>query len=189
MGLFDVFLNCFKREPSGADGLTAAQQSFVRMAQRLAEVVNESLKLANESSVIETKLSRLSVAKDKLEDLKRLCAEHKYIKMLTLGDVEASIRLLELEFECAGYARLAQENARGESLEKSGDVDGAISTYEELVAQRTDTPFTYRRLCIIYKKLKRKDDEIRIINLALQNIPEQNAAHRAWFSERLVKIK
>jgi tetratricopeptide (TPR) repeat protein len=189
MGLLDDFLNYFKGKPSGVEGLTAVQQSFVQASHRLVDVVNESLKLANESNVVETKLARLAVAKDKLEDLKKICADHKYIKILTLGEVEVSIRCLEIEFEAAGYANIAQMNARGESLEKSADVSGAINVYEELVAQRVDTPFTYRRLCIVYKKLKKRDDELRIIGLALQNIPEKNSAHRYWFAERLAKVK
>ena len=157
MGLFDGLFSAFKRKPFGAERLTAEQQGFVRVSQRLADVVNESLKLASESNVIEVKLSRLGVAKDKLEELKRLCGAHQYIKMVTLVDVEASIKRLEIEFESAGYGKITHVSARCESLgagvgsaqqsfmmdrivENNKDV---VAGYELCVTMKETTPLSY----------------------------------------------
>ena len=52
--------------------------------------------------------------------------------------------------------------SRGRALEEAGRIDEAIALYEYGVAGGTDTPFTYTRLRILYRKLKRPDDVERI---------------------------
>jgi hypothetical protein len=68
-------------------------------------------------------------------------------------------------------------------------IKDAIAIYEKLVAKMVDTPFTYRRLAILYRKLKSIDDEIRVLRAALRNIPRSNRNHRDWFKSRLLKIE
>ena len=155
---------------------------------RLVEIINESLKIANESKNPDTKVSRLNVAKDKLEELKKLEREFSFINITKLDEVESSIKALELEFETAGYREIAQGNMRGELLEKEGNIQAAIEAYEPLLSAKVDTPFTYRRLAILYRKLKQKDDEIRVVKEALKNIPSSNSKHYQWFAERLSKL-
>jgi len=58
-----------------------------------------------------------------------------------------------------------------------------------LASEGTDTPFTYRRMAIIYRKKKNRNEEIRSIMQALQNVPKSNAKHYEWFEERLKKIE
>ena len=53
-------------------------------------------------------------------------------------------------------------NNLGKELEKEGKIDEAIDIYEDNVLLKTDTPFTYLRLSILYKKNKDVDNEIRI---------------------------
>ena len=50
-------------------------------------------------------------------------------------------------------------------------------------------PFTYRRLAILYRRLKSSDDEIRVLKAALKNLPKSNRKHRDWFKSRLLKIE
>lgn len=155
---------------------------------RLVEIINESLKIANESKNPDTKVSRLNVAKDKLEDLKELERKFSFIHITQLDEVESSIKALEIEFETAGYKEIAQGNMNGELLEKEGNIKGAIEVYESLLNSKVDTPFTYRRLAILYRKKKQKDDEVRGIKEALKNIPSSNSKHYQWFAERLAKM-
>jgi hypothetical protein len=59
-------------------------------------------------------------------------------------------------------------NVEGRALEKAGRIDEAIALYEYGVARGTDTPFTYTRLRILYRKLKRPDDVERIQRLMME---------------------
>lgn len=162
-------------------------QVTTETAERLVEVINESLHLANDSKNVDTKVSRLNVAKDKLEELKKLVNENSFLHLERLDQFEACVKELELEFDVAGYREIAQGNFSGELLEREGKVDEAIAIYEKLLEIGVDTPFTYRRLAIIYKKKKQKDDEIRVLKTALKNVPSSNNKHYEWFAERLSK--
>lgn len=156
----------------------------VECATRLVTVINESVKIATESSNPETKLSRLEVAKQKLIELKDLVATYDFLVLRSLAESEAILDGLSVEFAKAGYADICAGNLRGEQLEKEGRVDEAIAEYERLLAKGVDTPFTYRRLAILYKKLKRRGDELRVVRAALANVPQSNAQHFEWFSKR-----
>ena len=50
-------------------------------------------------------------------------------------------------------------------------------------------PFPYRRLAILYRRLKSHDDETRVLVAALSNIPKSNRRHYDWFEDRLFKIQ
>lgn len=58
-------------------------------------------------------------------------------------------------------------NLEGRALEKAGRIEEAIALYEYGVAGRTDTPGTYTRLRILYRKLKRPADVERIRRLMI----------------------
>lgn len=167
--------------------LNTVDQSVVSYAQRLVDIINESLQIANDSKVVDTKLSRLDLAKSKLDELKKLSVEKPFIKIPTLLQVEQSISSLEQEFHLANYREIAEGNMRGQALEKEGQVDEAILEYERLLDDGVDTPFTYRRLAIIYSKSKKAEDELRVLRAAIQNVPVENSAHYQWFAERLAK--
>lgn len=156
-------------------------------AQRLVDVINESLKIANDSKNADTKISRLDVAKKMLGELKQLSRDHPFIKLTQLPQVEQSIADLEREFLQAQYREAADGNMRGQSLEKEGKVDEAILEYERLLEEGVDTPFTYRRLAIIYSKRKEREEELRVLRAAIKNVQIENSAHYQWFAERLAK--
>lgn len=167
--------------------LDVAQQIAASSAQRLVEIINESLQIANDSKNADTKVSRLDVAKMRLDDLKRLAKENPIIKLTQLSQVERSIAELEREFIQAQYREAAEGNMRGQALEKEGNVEEAVQEYERLLADGVDTPFTYRRLAILYSKRKDRESELRVISAALKNVPVENSKHYQWFAERLAK--
>jgi hypothetical protein len=59
-------------------------------------------------------------------------------------------------------------NIEGRALEKAGHIDEAIALYESGVARGTDTPATYTRLRILYRKSKRHEDVERIKRLMME---------------------
>ena len=58
-------------------------------------------------------------------------------------------------------------NLEGRALEKAGRIDEAITLYEHGVAHGTDTPATYTRLRILYRRQKRFEDVERIKRLMM----------------------
>lgn len=173
--------------PPSKTKLNQNQQAVVNSVQRLVDIINESLKIANESNNADTKVSRLDVAKQKLNELKRLSEEHTFIQLTQLPQVEQSIEELDQEFMQAHYRTASEGNLRGQALEKEGNVDEAITEYERLLEKNVDTPFTYRRLAIIYSKRKERDEELRVLKAAIKNVPIENSSHYQWFAERLAK--
>lgn len=157
-------------------------------AHRHVDVINESLQLANTSKNPETKISRLRVAKEKIEELKGLVDLYPFLDLTFLPQVESDIARLEAEFLSAGYQEIADGNSHGKSLEDDGRIDDAITQYESLASRGTNTPFTYKRLAIIYRKRKCPQDEERVIQAALAAL-DQDSTHLVWFRERLTKIK
>ncbi len=156
-------------------------------AQRIVGIVNESLKIANESTNSETKLSHLGIARQKFSEVKKLASDCPFLTITSLVDVERDITRLASELELAGYQSVADDNATGENLEKAGQIDEAIFQYERLLKQKVDTPFTYRRLAILYRERQQPHDEVRVILAALKNVSKSNAAHYSWFQERMSK--
>lgn len=166
-----------------AVGDLASQQ-----AERHRQIINESLHLANDSANLDTKISRLDLAKQHLEMLKSHIKQYDHLSLTNLDQVEVSIAELEAEFKQRGYKEIAQRNLSGQGLEKAGDINGAIEVYETALDADVDTPFPYRRLAILYRKQKRREDEVRVIKHALKNIGAGNTKHYQWFSERLAKF-
>lgn len=168
-------------------GSNDLDQAVIDSAKRLTDVINESLKIANESKNAETKISRLDLAKKKLAELKQLSSKHPLIQLTQLPQVEQSIAELEIEFLQAEYREVSEGNMRGQALEKEGNLDEAIKEYERLLEEGVDTPFTYRRLAIIYSKRKENEEELRVLRAAVKNVPVGNSAHYQWLAERLAK--
>lgn len=155
---------------------------------RLVQIVNESLKLANESKNYETRISRLKFAKERLEDLKAMERKYPYVRLTNLDRVESDIQLLDNEINTQKFNEIYDLNQMGKKLEKKGKIEAAIELYEEAASEGAITPFTYRRLAILYRKRKDQENEIRAIKLALQNVEKRNAQHYKWFQDRLDKI-
>lgn len=184
-----VFLSNFFKGTSANEYSKAEIESVTAIAQRLTDIINDSVQLANFSINPETKLSQLALAKEKFEDIKELAAQNSFLELTKLDELEADISGLEYEFMMSGFEEIARENNAGDTLEKEGKTEEAIIGYEKLLKKGVDTPFTYRRLAILYKKANKRDDELRVINAALDNVPKSNLKHYNWFKDRLIKIK
>jgi len=183
----------------GADSQSASEESastysdndisvITDTARRLADILNESLHLSNDSKNPETKISRLNVAKAKLIELEELKEKYPFIQLISLHGVKLTIAELELEYKTACYQEIANGNIEGKALEKAGLIEEAIEVYEKLVSSKVETPFTYKRLAIIYRKKKNLEKEVSAIEAGLRNVPKSNAAHYEWLLDRLKKI-
>lgn len=85
----------------------------------------------------------------------------------------------------------ARLNNEGMAAEKSGDIENAISIYERNILPGTYfTLLPYHRLCVLYRRQKDFDNEIRVIETALSRFdPKSESKERQLFAERLEKAR
>lgn len=77
-----------------------------------------------------------------------------------------------------------QYTSEGESLEKEGNIEKAITAYEEAITHKyfhCTTPFY--RLMVLYRKRKDLENEIKVVKAALEIFP-----HEEKYRERLEKL-
>ncbi|HRP63992.1 MAG TPA: hypothetical protein PK400_11900 [Phycisphaerales bacterium] len=158
-------------------------QVIAQSAEGMVRVVNESIQIAGTTKNPDTKMSRIQVARDKLDELKRMRQRFPFLTLHGLDEVEFRLLELELQVDHRQYAAMAEGNEKGQSLEKEGRVDEAIKVYEGLLAQGADTPFTYRRLAILYGKRKDIESEMRVLDLACERVSNE------WFLKRREKLQ
>ena len=91
---------------------TTYQQAIFEQASGLMHVINESLQISNNSTNPETKVSRLEVARSKLDSLELLSKQNPFLKLQRLEGVRKSIAELSSEFSDAGYYALTDESCR-----------------------------------------------------------------------------
>lgn len=71
----------------------------------------------------------------------------------------------------------ASRNAKAKELEEEGYLDNAIEMYLENTSEDDTSPYPFKRLAIIYRKRKDFDNEILIINKALDMFKKRNYEH------------
>lgn len=76
---------------------------------------------------------------------------------------------------------IEEHNRAGRQAETEGDLELAAKHYEESVKKDYADAFSYSRLMIIYRKLKRPKDELRIIKKGIKVFSEQ---HESQFKGR-----
>lgn len=84
----------------------------------------------------------------------------------------------------------ANNNNIGIAFEKSGDIDSAIEAYERNLDIAYPALHSYERLMVLYRKEKRYDDEIRVIEKAINDFPIKS--HKTYidkWKDRLTKAK
>lgn len=163
--------------------------SVEQAADELVGGISSTLLKASKATDIGTRKLHLASTRAEIRELKRLSKKCRVLQRADLEDVELEIRQVEKETEILERQATAKRIKNGQDLEKRGLIKEAIAAYEKLVAKMVDTPFTYRRLAILYRKLKSSDDEVRVLRAALRNIPKSNRKHYDWFKARLFKIE
>lgn len=163
--------------------------SVKQTADELIGGINTTLVKASKSTDIGARKRHLASTRTEIRQLKRLAPRCRALQRADLDEVELQIFQIEKETEILEQRALAERIKDGQDLEKRGLIQEAVAAYEKLVAKMVDTPITYRRLAILYRKLKSSDDEIRVLRAALSNIPKSNRKHYDWFRTRLLKIE
>lgn len=95
-----------------APNLTELQRFAMEQATLLVEQINESLQISNNSVNPETKVSRLELARSKLDSLVLLSVQYPFIKLQRLDGVRKTIADLAEEFSKAGYYAKTDSSCR-----------------------------------------------------------------------------
>ena len=70
---------------------------------------------------------------------------------------------------------ISDRNGEGRLAEQNGDPERAIKLYEENIKEDHADPYAYERLMIIYRKLKKYKDELRVINRGIKIFSDRQA--------------
>ncbi|WP_413538709.1 tetratricopeptide repeat protein [Enterococcus malodoratus] len=81
-----------------------------------------------------------------------------------------------------------ENNLKGIELEKNGKIDEAIKLYENNVKNSFDGNHPYDRLAIIYRKRKDYNNEIRVLQSAIDTF-EKISPDRRDVAPKLLKFK
>ena len=92
--------------------LTELQRFASEQAKLLMEIINESIQISNNSVNPETKVSRLELARAKLDSLVLLSVQHSFIKLQRLDGVRKTITDLGNQYSEAGYYAKADPSCR-----------------------------------------------------------------------------
>lgn len=84
----------------------------------------------------------------------------------------------------------SDNNNRGIAFEKSGNLAKAIEIYETNLIIGYTALHSYERLMILYRKEKRYEDEIRVIEKAINDFPiKSHSKYIDKWKSRLEKVK
>lgn len=72
-------------------------------------------------------------------------------------------------------------------MEKT-NVQKAIKEYEQYVTEEQPKDAPYKRLCILYRKNNDLENEIRILNKAIEVLSKKKLGKEDWFEKRLAKL-
>ena len=95
-----------------APNLTELQRFSWEQARSLMDIINESLQISNNSINPETKVSRLELARSKLDSLELLSVQHPFIRLQRLDGVRKTIADLAKEYSKAGHYAKTDSSCR-----------------------------------------------------------------------------
>ncbi len=172
-----------------ADDLPAEVKAILYEAEQLVGAVNDSIKIAQDSNSTKTRRFEIATARAKIIGLQRMMVRHPFLRLDRLEEVVLLIAQIEQETVALQYQGKPERGQDGQELEKQGRISEAVAFYERLVKKVIDDPRVYKRLAVLYRKLKSVEDEVRVLKDALRNLPKSNKKHYEWFKTRLSKIE
>lgn len=153
------------------------------LIKRNEQIIQESLDIAEKSKNFETAKSRVELAKEKFKEIESIGEKYPFLDIENLSKMSYEIAVSTRDILNSWYEKMSLINQKGIKLEKEGKIEEAIKVYEKGVEMDTDTPHTYKRLAILYRKNKDSQNEIRVLEKATKRIS------KGWFSDRLNKLK
>lgn len=89
-------------------------EAIAAMAQRMVDVVSQSMRIAFDSKNIDTRRSRIRVARENVARVQKLAADYPFIKIDNIADVERDLDKIDRETDrMAGVTSTADLNLKG----------------------------------------------------------------------------
>lgn len=96
----------------------------------------------------------------------------------------------EYKYKETQLLKTAASNNKGMEYEKAGNIEDAISVYENNISGDCyPACHSFDRLMILYRKQKRYDDEIRVIEKAIEILSPRYPDLKPKYEQRLQKAK
>lgn len=104
--------------------------------------------------------------------------------VVKVSDYEEAIAYIEENKRREELLKTTSElNNKGIAYEKAGEIEAAISTYEECIKLRYPATHAYYRLMVLYRKAKDTVNEERVIRVAIEMFPNEEK-----YKERLTRL-
>lgn len=187
--------------------------SIIKTSQRLADILNESIKICYETTNIDTKRSRYRVAKEKLNEIKDISNRFSFIKPERLSGVEKELENIDHQIKRfdstissvdenlapidsndnhrTNYADMVKQFKKEKKHDKAIKLLNSLIEATENESKESGlgvAPWYYEQLAIIYRKEKDIDKEIEILE-RYQNQIKSPGAKPQKLKERLDKAK
>lgn len=123
-------------------------------------------------------------------ELSKLSFQGTHARLTTSTIIELDRRLLKRKEEDRLLAKSARRNDKGTAYEKEGLIDKAIKVYEDNISGDCyPACHSFDRLMVLYRKQKRYDDEIRVIEKAIEILSPRYPDLKPKYEQRLQKAK
>ncbi len=109
---------------------------------------------------------------DKITDC--ILRGEQYIYISNNKVLELESKLIEQKKKDDNLTSTVSTNNDGIAQEKAGNIDLAIKIYEENIGRGSVATHSYERLMILYRKKNEFDNEIEVIEKAIQIFSEEN---------------
>jgi tetratricopeptide (TPR) repeat protein len=100
---------------------------------------------------------------------------------------ESECLFLEVMTKADLEGRQVARNMLGQIYEHQGRIDDALAMYEANLTERSPFISYVKRLAILYHRLGRPDDELRVLLVGSQSVA--NTKFGQWCRDRLWKLK
>lgn len=164
--LFKVVFNVKKKPSSDVNQedpivrLNSDLPVLVEQADQYKKIINESISISSNSKNIETKVTRLELAKEKLAEFKSITSIHDHITFEQLEETEETIKKLEKEYAEKGYYfGIDTSPYRPQLLRALGISSDSpfIQQYQLIASMQLQTP---HRILQLHGKTILKDDPL-----------------------------
>lgn len=113
---------------------------------------------------------------------------YRSVTMNTFYIEELDRRLADKKKKDKLLKKCAERNTRGQELEKEGKIKQAITIYEKNIEDECyPATHSFDRLMILYRKQQDYDNEIRVINRAIEVLSPRYPALKDQYERRLKK--
>jgi len=130
-----------------------------REAEPLVKAVNESIQIAQDSTVINTRRSEIATARAKIIELQRMMVRHPSLQMDHLEEAVLLIAQIDQETVALQYRDDGKSDEDGRRQEKRGKVAEAVNACEGFV--RTVSESNKKQLARLknrLRKIRQRDD-------------------------------